>query len=75
MLALGILLGVAIFFVLASRLGGSFLKRLNLHDRGSWDRPLAEPLPKDMVVAACKRRKRYHRHHRDHYQHHRSRPD
>ncbi len=75
LLGLGILLGVGIFFVLVFRLGGAWLKRLNLRDRGPWDRPLAEPIPKDTVVATYKRRKRYHRHHRHDYQHRRHRPE
>ena len=69
---LGILLGVSVTFGLVYRLGRSFFKRLNFwEDRGAWDRPLPEPIPKDMVVAIFKRRKRYHRHHRHHYQHRR----
>ena len=74
-LGFGILLGISITFVLIYWLGSSFFKRLDLKGRGPWDRPLAEPMPKDTVVAVYKRRKRYHRHHRDYYQHRRPHPD
>ena len=74
-LSLGIVLGISITFVLVYWLGRSFFKRLDLQGRGWWDRPLAEPLPKDKVVAIYKRRKRYHRHHRDYHQHRRPHPD
>jgi hypothetical protein len=70
-LGLGIVLGIALTFLLIHRLGRSFFKRMDLEDRGPWDQPLAAPIPKDTVVAVYKRRKRYHRHHRDHYQHRR----
>ena len=71
----GIVLGISITFVLIYRLGRFFFKRLDLQGRGPWDRPLAEPMPKDTVVAVYKRRQRYHRHHRHYYQHRRPRPD
>lgn len=74
-LGLGIALGVVLTFLLIHRLGLSFFKRLDLESRGEWDRPLAEPIPKDKVVAVYKRRKRNHRHHRHHYQHSHRRPD
>jgi len=76
-LGLGIALGIALIFLAIYWLGRSFFKRLDLEERGSWDRPLAAPLPKDKVVAVYKRRKWYHRHHRDHYKHRRRchRPD
>jgi hypothetical protein len=74
-LGVGIALGIALTFLLIYRLGRSFFKRLDLKDRGSWDQPLAAPIPTDKVVAVYKRRKRYHRHHRRHYQRRRPRPD
>jgi hypothetical protein len=74
-LGLGIALGIALTFLLIYRLGRSFFKRLDLESRGQWDQPLAEPIPKDKVVAVYKRRKRYHRHHRRHYQRRRPRPN
>jgi hypothetical protein len=72
-LSLGIVLGIALTFSLIFWPGRAFCKRLGLQDRGTWDRPLAAPLPKDTVVARYKRRKRYHRRHRDYYQHRRHR--
>ena len=74
-LGLGVVLGISITFVLIYRFGRSYSKRLELADRGPWDRPLPEPMPKEKVVAVYKRRKRYHRHHRHHYQHRRPRRD
>ena len=74
-LGFGIAVGIAVTFLLVYRLGRSFFKRMDLKDRGSWDQPLAEPIPKDKVVAIYKRRKRYHRHHRHHYQRGRRRPN
>ena len=71
----GIVLGIALTFAAIYRLGRSYFKHMNLVDRGSWDRPLAAPIPKDTVVAVYKRKKRQHRHHRYHYQHRRPRPD
>jgi hypothetical protein len=73
-LGLGIALGVALTFLLTYRLGRSFFKRLDMEDRGQWDRPLAEPIPRGKVIAVYKRRKHYHRHHRHHYQHRHPRP-
>lgn len=70
-LGLGSVLGVCITFGLIYRFGHSFAKRRDLDDRGPWDKPLAEPIPKDTVVAVYKRRKRYHRHNRHYYQHRR----
>jgi hypothetical protein len=72
-LGLGIIVGIALTFLLIYRLGRSRFKRLDLEDRGPWDQPLAAPIPKDTVVAVYKRRKWYHRHRRDHYRHHRRR--
>ena len=74
-LGVGIALGIALTFLLIHRLGRSLFKRLNFENRGSWDHPIVEPIPKDKVVAVYKRRKRYHRHHRRHYQRRRPRPD
>jgi hypothetical protein len=74
-LGVGIALGIALTFLVICGLGRSFFKRMNLESRGQWDRPLAEPIPKDKVVAIYKRRKRYHRHHRHHYQRRRPGPD
>ena len=74
-LGLGIVLGIPSTFALIYCLGRSFSKRLDLEERGSWDRPLAAPVPKDTVVAVYKRRKRYHRRDRRYYQHRRPRPD
>jgi hypothetical protein len=48
---------------------------MDLEERGPWDQPLAEPIPKDKIVAVYKRRKRYHRHNRHYYQHRRPRQD
>ena len=73
LIGLGSVLGVCITFVLIYRLGHSFFQRLDVEDRGPWDKPLAEPIPKDKVIAVYKRRKRYHRHHRHDYQHRRPR--
>ncbi len=65
----GAILGIILTFIFIVFVGRSILKRI-LEDRGAWDRPLAEPFPKDMVVAVYKRRKWYHRRHRDHYRRH-----
>jgi HAMP domain-containing protein len=73
-LGLGVVLGISVLFFLVFRLGRSLIKRLDLADRGPWDRPLAQPIPKDTVIATYKRRKRYHRHHRHQYQRCRPRP-
>jgi hypothetical protein len=73
-ISLGVVLGVFITFVLIYRIGHSFFKRMDLEDRGPWDRPLAEPIPRDTVVAVYKRRKRYHRHDRHYHQHRGRRP-
>jgi hypothetical protein len=73
---LGSVLGVCITFGLIYKFGHSFFKRMDLEDRGSWDKQLAEPIPRDTVVVIYKRKKRYHRHNRHHYQHRRHpRPD
>jgi hypothetical protein len=66
-LGLGSVLGVCITFGLIYRFGHSFAKRLDLDDFGPWDKPLAEPIPKDTVIAVYKRRKRYHRQNRHYY--------
>jgi hypothetical protein len=67
LIAIGILIGISITAALIWRFGRAVAKKANLEDRGEWDRPLPEPVDKDMVVAVYKRRKDYHRHHRDHY--------
>jgi hypothetical protein len=74
LLGLGVVLGIAILFVFVFRFGRSFMKHMDLDDRGPWDRPVPQPIPKDTPIAVYKRRKRYHRHHRHHYQRRRSRP-
>jgi hypothetical protein len=73
LIAIGVLIGISITAALIWRFGRSFAKEANLEDRGEWDKPLPEPLDKDMVVAVYKRRKDYHRRHRDHYRRRRSR--
>ena len=72
---IAIALGIGILFAAIYWLGRAFIKRVDRHGRGSWDRPLAAPMPKDTVVAVYKRRKRWHRHHRHYYRHRRPRPD
>ena len=69
LIGIGIVLGLVVVAGLSLWLGRRFLNRLNLHDRGEWDKPLPEPFPRNLVVAMYKRRKRYHQHHRDHFRH------
>jgi hypothetical protein len=75
LVGLGTVLGISSVFALIYWLGRSFSRRLDLEERGPWDRPLAAPVPKDTVIAVYKRRKRYHRHDRHYYQRRRPRPN
>lgn len=63
----GAALGTALFLGGVMWLGRKFMKRMNLDDRGEWDRPVAHAFPKDKVVATYIRSKESHRHHRDYY--------
>jgi len=62
-----VVFGALLFLGAVVWFGRGFFKRMNLDDRGDWDRPLAHPFPKDKVIATYVRRKWSHRHHRDHY--------
>ncbi len=68
LIGLGALLGVGVVGFLLLRLGRGLSRRLDLEDRGQSDRTVAQPFPRDLVIATYKRRRRYHRHHRRHYQ-------
>jgi hypothetical protein len=71
----GAAVGTVLFLGGVVWFGRRFMKRMNLDDRGDWDRPLAEPFPKDKVVATYVRRKEFHRRHRDHYLRRRDKQD
>ncbi len=68
LVATGVVAGVLLVAFLTWWLGHRLFKGLNVDDRGNWDKPLPEPFPRNLIIAAYKRRKRYHRHDRHHYQ-------
>ncbi len=61
-LAIGVVVGAALFVVAVFFFGHSRYEQLMKNDRVITKRPIPEPFPKDMVVVTYKRR-HHHRHH------------
>jgi hypothetical protein len=75
LILVGAIIGTSVTIALIFGFGRSFFKRMDLEDRGQWDRPLAAPIPKDTVIATYHRRKGNHRHHRRYYRHRRAKTE